>query len=358
MKRKIFFILALILLIFGVSFYVGQNILFHDVEGTLDKPKDNIVNTDLKTDDNSSNNQNVNDTNIEDNDNTTNDEIDANSESTDNTQDNKKDTTTSKDTTSNKDTSNENTTTSKNNTTTNDSSKNNANSSGNSNTNTNSNDNKSKEDPTSKAEEKKEKEIVKTEKDVAESELKYEKYGSKFYLVNYYNVYTYDDGTTEKKFLYSTTKIDTSGYNGTAASMLQEAKEIVEKNRKDYEKLLEIVNGYRKELDREPLVLDENLTLLATIRAMELAYYNNVSHVRPNGKSYASILTEFSISPSWSGENIAAGQQNVEEAALSWRESDGHYKNMVNVNFTKVGLGMYKLEGTGYGIYWAQLFTS
>ncbi len=344
MKRKIIVILTLCLLVFGLSFYIGKNNLFHDVDNALDKEENNNVEEknleeNPTLDNSSSSNQNIDDSNVEDN------PISSDEKNTNDLQSNTTDTKTNQNTTNNNTKTNKNTTVSKDNST----SKNT--SSENNNTNNSAN----------KTEEKEEKKIVNTEKNVTELEFKYEKYGTKFYSVNYYNIYTYNDGTKEKEFLFTlSTKMDTSGYNGTVSSMLEEAKSTVEKNKKEYEKLLDIVNGYREEKGVAPLELDDKLTLLATIRAMEMAYYNNMSHVRPKGGYYNDIFKELNIpSPFASAENIAAGQANAESAAKSWRNSkDGHYESMINSTYKKVGLGMFKLEGSGYGTYWAQVFTS
>ncbi len=201
--------------------------------------------------------------------------------------------------------------------------------------------------------------LVKTE-DVKELELKSEKYGTKFYTERHYEVKIYSDGTTDKKLSYTiTTVMDTSGFNGTAASMLEEAKALVAENMAKYNELLAIVNGFRAEKGASPLELDYDLTVAATIRAMEMAYTNDMDHTRPNGGSCFDIFTELGVAPkSIAGENIAAGYGSPTAVANGWKNSPGHYSNMINPNYTKIGLGMMKLSGTDYGTYWAQMFTS
>ncbi len=201
--------------------------------------------------------------------------------------------------------------------------------------------------------------LVNTE-DVTERELKSEKYGTKFYTEKHYTLSSYSDGTTKKDLIYTvSTVMDVSGFNGTAASMMDEAKALVEANRKTYNELLAIVNGYRAEKGASPLELDENLTIAATIRAMEMAYTNDMNHTRPNGNSCFDIFEELGVPPMYtSGENIAAGYFTPKLVAEGWKKSPGHYSNMINANFKKIGLGMMRLQGTTYGIYWAQMFTS
>ena len=46
-------------------------------------------------------------------------------------------------------------------------------------------------------------------------------------------------------------------------------------------------------------------------------------------------------------KKTAAGVSEV------WRNSDGHYGNMINTMFTRVGFGKYTLNGK---TYWVQIF--
>ena len=55
------------------------------------------------------------------------------------------------------------------------------------------------------------------------------------------------------------------------------------------------------------------------------------------------------------GENLAYGYSSDEGACQGWRDSEGHYENMINASFTKMGVGKYTFNGK---TYWAQLFQS
>ena len=62
----------------------------------------------------------------------------------------------------------------------------------------------------------------------------------------------------------------------------------------------------------------------------------------------------------WSrlGENLGGGTSidTVEEMVQGWLESDNHCENLMNPNFTEVGVVMIKSEGSLYTHYWAQEF--
>jgi uncharacterized protein YkwD len=42
------------------------------------------------------------------------------------------------------------------------------------------------------------------------------------------------------------------------------------------------------------------------------------------------------------GENIAKGQQNPSEVVKGWLASDGHCRNMLDPNFTEIGVGYWE----------------
>lgn len=144
------------------------------------------------------------------------------------------------------------------------------------------------------------------------------------------------------------------GYTGKAADLKSEALELRKKEANSVNKVLENVNIYRSEVSMGALKLDEDLTTLAFIRALEMSYTGKFSHTRPNGKPFYSIFTEMGVNGANScGENIAYGYTNADSVSLGWKSSAGHYANMINSKFTRVGVGVSCQSGV---CYWVQLF--
>ncbi len=189
------------------------------------------------------------------------------------------------------------------------------------------------------------------------TELASEKYGVKIYKEIHPYVNIYEDGYREEGS-FSKTKVDFSGYNATTNDLRSEAESLVNKNWNIYEEHLKYVNAYREEKGVSPLVLDKTMSIAATVRALEMAYTNELSHTRPNGSTCYTIFDDFNLGGSWQGENIAAGDDTAKDVAESWRNSPGHYSNMINTKFTKIGIGMTYLQGTTYGYYWVQIFNN
>lgn len=107
------------------------------------------------------------------------------------------------------------------------------------------------------------------------------------------------------------------------------------------------------------LALDADLCKAAAIRADEIV--DNFSHTRPNGESCFSVLKDLGISYSAAGENIAAGQQNGKSAFNAWKEDNenyagqGHRRNMLGENFTKIGIAYAYCPESTYKYYWCMI---
>ena len=121
------------------------------------------------------------------------------------------------------------------------------------------------------------------------------------------------------------------------------------------EQVVALVNEKRAAAGKSALESDSKLNEIAEMRAKEIAEY--FSHTRPDGTSCFTALEENGIVNVYMGENIAAGQRSAEEVMQSWMSSSGHKANILDGNFTKIGVGLYK-SSSGYGYYWVQVFTS
>lgn len=117
--------------------------------------------------------------------------------------------------------------------------------------------------------------------------------------------------------------------------------------------MVELVNAERAKEGLSPLSIDINVQEAAMVRAKECEQL--FSHTRPDGSSFATALKEQNVSYKSAGENIAWGQQSPEEVMNAWMNSSGHRANIMNPNFTTIGVGYYEnAKGTDY---WCQLFT-
>ena len=112
--------------------------------------------------------------------------------------------------------------------------------------------------------------------------------------------------------------------------------------------VLDLVNAERAKNGLAPLTLDTELTSNANVRAKEIVEV--FSHTRPNGES---CFTAVTVDWMHIGENIAMGYPTAEAVMDGWMNSEGHRKNILSGDFTKIGIGVYSSGGT---LYWVQLF--
>ncbi|MBR1852154.1 MAG: CAP domain-containing protein [Lachnospiraceae bacterium] len=118
-------------------------------------------------------------------------------------------------------------------------------------------------------------------------------------------------------------------------------------------RIVELVNEARAQAGLQPVTLRQDLTAVAQLRAKETVTL--FSHTRPNGSSCFTALGEYGVSYRGAGENIAYGQRSPEEVMEGWMNSSGHRANILNANFTSIGVGYYQ---SANGVkYWSQMFT-
>lgn len=143
----------------------------------------------------------------------------------------------------------------------------------------------------------------------------------------------------------------------TAASsqdIVSQANALSAANIAYYSEILELVNNIRAEAGVSPLTLDTTLCQAATVRAIEMDNTGVFSHTRTDGTDCWSVFKLYGITYRTCGENIAMGQRTPAQVVESWRNSPGHYANMVKAGFGKLGVGM----SNSNRIYWVQMFTN
>lgn len=119
------------------------------------------------------------------------------------------------------------------------------------------------------------------------------------------------------------------------------------------QQVISLVNEERAKMGLSPVTEASDLASAAAVRAKEIS--SSFSHTRPNGSYYNTALDENGVKYRGSGENIAYGQRTAAEVMDGWMNSQGHRANILNGNYTKIGVGFY--EGPGGVKYWVQLFT-
>lgn len=75
------------------------------------------------------------------------------------------------------------------------------------------------------------------------------------------------------------------------------------------------------------------------------------SHTSPTYGSPFEMMQQFGITYQSAGENIAHEQPTPQEVVNAWMGSEEHRENILNENFTHIGVGY-----VANGDYWTQMF--
>jgi len=113
--------------------------------------------------------------------------------------------------------------------------------------------------------------------------------------------------------------------------------------------ILNLVNAQRSSAGLSALSLDASLNTVAMEKARDMDVNNYFSHTSPTYGSPFDMLKTYGISYSYAGENIATGQTSAAQVMNDWMNSSGHRANILNANFTKIGVGYVNGE-------WVQIF--
>ena len=120
------------------------------------------------------------------------------------------------------------------------------------------------------------------------------------------------------------------------------------------QEVLKLVNAERAKQGLKPLTLNTKLSNVATLKSQDMINKNYFSHTSPTYGSPFDMMKQFGITYRAAGENIAKGQKSPQQVMNSWMNSSGHRANILNSNYTELGVGIAKSSnGT---IYWTQMF--
>ncbi len=115
-----------------------------------------------------------------------------------------------------------------------------------------------------------------------------------------------------------------------------------------------LVNRERTNRGLRPLAANWQLARVARIKSQDMRDRRYFSHQSPTYGSPFQMMRSFGISYTSAGENIAAGQKTAADVMRGWMNSPGHRQNILNPQFTQIGVGYAK--GGSYGTYWTQMF--
>ncbi len=121
--------------------------------------------------------------------------------------------------------------------------------------------------------------------------------------------------------------------------------------------VVDLTNSERKELQAVPLKRNALLDEAARLKAEHMAKNSYFSHYSPDGVSPWHWFDEVSYTYAHAGENLAIHFKDSGAVVDAWMKSPSHRANIVNGNYTEIGVGTAKGKFDGYDtVYVVQMF--
>ncbi len=121
----------------------------------------------------------------------------------------------------------------------------------------------------------------------------------------------------------------------------------------DEQQMLNLVNQERKQRGLHELQVHDGLVKLARLKSRDMIDLGYFAHQSPTYGSPFDMMKNAAIAYTYAGENLA-GASTVTLAHTSLMNSPGHRANILNPNYTHVGIGI--VNGGSYGKMFTQMF--
>lgn len=112
-------------------------------------------------------------------------------------------------------------------------------------------------------------------------------------------------------------------------------------------RILTLTNAERVKLGIQTLKINGVLSKLAESKSQEMAKKNYFSHQSPSYGSSFDVMRTHGISYIIAGENLAI-DAHADNAHLAWMNSKTHKANILNPNFTEIGIGICAKGNNSY----------
>lgn len=117
------------------------------------------------------------------------------------------------------------------------------------------------------------------------------------------------------------------------------------------QEVVDLTNQEREKQGLAPLEIDSELSVVSKDKSKDMLNNQYFSHDSPTYGSPFDMMEQYGISYRTAGENIAKGQSSPEEVVNGWMNSPGHRENILNGDFTHIGVGYVEEENV-----WTQQF--
>jgi uncharacterized protein YkwD len=113
--------------------------------------------------------------------------------------------------------------------------------------------------------------------------------------------------------------------------------------------ILKLTNDHRAQYRLKPLRLNCRLLAAAQRHTFDMVKMGKMTHAGSDGSKIGQRVKRVGYDYRSVAENVAWGQDTVQRVVHSWMNSPGHRQNILNPNYTEMGIG-YSQK------YWTQVF--
>lgn len=120
-------------------------------------------------------------------------------------------------------------------------------------------------------------------------------------------------------------------------------------------RMVDLINSERSKAGLAPLQVDKSLLEVARLKSADLINRDYFSHTSPHYGTPMEMMRNFGINYRWAGENIAYNSCVEDAHRRLMNSTRGHRENILNPNYTHIGLGIRQKSNGTY--YITQMFT-
>ncbi len=124
------------------------------------------------------------------------------------------------------------------------------------------------------------------------------------------------------------------------------------------EDMLALINNERASVGAPPLAIHTSLNTAAQLHCEDMLLEDYFSHISKDGRTFINRINNAGFYGTSYGENIAWASGTADAALIfnAWKNSSGHYANMIDPDFNYVGIGL--AEGQwDYSGYYSSIWT-
>ncbi len=104
-------------------------------------------------------------------------------------------------------------------------------------------------------------------------------------------------------------------------------------------KIINLTNQVRTNLGLNVLKENQKLNDSAMNKAQDMLINQYFAHTSPNGQKLSNWLSKANYNYKSAGENLAIGFDTAENVIEAWKQSPTHYSNLIDPDFTEIGVG-------------------